>query len=100
MPTCVSLAFAIITPGVLARFRGRGASPRRWQLHSRTASFGQSNRNRLFGGTRAMFAFANVMDLFAHEFSCLGRGRFALSLVPACSSKRLFLWHNTPCCSA
>src|SRR5687768_607580 len=90
------LAFAIITFGVLARFRRRSAAPRRRQLHSSTASFGQADRNRLLRGTRAMFAFANVMDFLAHEFARLRRRRLSFRLVPACSSKRFFFWHRTP----
>jgi hypothetical protein len=46
-----------------------------------------------------MFAFANVVHLFAHEFSGLSRRRFALPPVAPGPFESLFFWHNYLCFS-
>jgi len=40
-----------------------------------------------------MFAFANVVHFFAHEFSGLSRCRFALPPVTPGPFESLFFWH-------
>lgn len=67
----MGLAFPVIAFGVLACFCRHSPTPRRRQLHTGTSSFGQSNCNRLLRGTRAVFAFTNVVHLLAHEFARL-----------------------------
>jgi hypothetical protein len=41
-----------------------------------------------------MLALADVMHLFAHEFSGLGRCRFALPPVAPGTFESLFFWHK------
>src|SRR5207302_5814180 len=66
-----ALTFSIGAGGAAARFcRGRSFA-RRPQLHSGAPGFGQSDGDGLFGGTGAVFAFANVVHFFADEFTGL-----------------------------
>jgi hypothetical protein len=53
----------------------------RRQFHTGATRLRETNSDRLFGRARAMFAFADVLHLFAHKFARLGRGRFAFALV-------------------
>ena len=41
-----------------------------------------------------MFTFPNVFHFFAHEFSRLSAGRFAIALVFARAFNCFFFWHN------
>jgi hypothetical protein len=45
-----------------------------WQVDPCLPRLREADRNRLFRGARAVFAFTNVLDLLAHEFTGLGRG--------------------------
>jgi len=85
------LPLAIVARGLFAR--ARAGVLRRRQHHTGATRFRQSNRNRLLGRARTVFAFANVMDFFAHEFSGLGARRFALASVPTSAFDGLFLRH-------
>jgi hypothetical protein len=40
-----------------------------------------------------VFAFANMVYLFANELAGLRRRRFAFAFVPTGSLERFFLWH-------
>jgi hypothetical protein len=55
-------------------FRSRFSPPRRRQLYASPPRLRQADRNRLFGRSSAMFAFADVFHFFAHELARL-RGR-------------------------
>jgi hypothetical protein len=72
--------------GCLTRFGRR-------QIDSRASRLGQSNRNGLFGGTRAVDAFSDVVHLLLDEFTGLRRGSFALTFICSCSRQRLLLGH-------
>src|SRR5206468_6455660 len=78
--------------GLLAR-RCRLSFAGRREANPGATRFRQSNRDRLFGVTRAMLAFAHMMHLFAHEFTGLRGGRLAFALVLARSLHCLFLGH-------
>jgi hypothetical protein len=90
---------------VTASIRALGAPPRplgrlpalrRWQIHAGSPCFRQSDGDRLFRRTCAVLALADMMNLFAHVLTCLGRRRLALGLV-ACSPRlRSFLRHESP----
>jgi hypothetical protein len=47
----------------------------------------------LLAGARAVFALANVVHFFAHEFSGLCRCGFALPPVTPGPFESLFFWH-------
>src|SRR5262245_38157869 len=51
------------------------------QLHTGAPRLRQPDCDRLLRRTRAVLAFADVMDLFAHELAGLRRGRLALPFV-------------------
>src|SRR5687768_5511738 len=77
--------------GLGAPFGARlGVRGRRRQLDAGAPRLREADRNRLFRGARAMLALADVMDLFAHELTSLGRRRLALPLVSACPFERFF----------
>ena len=84
-----------IALGLLADFFGLGSLFRRGQFHARAASFGKADGDRLFGGAGAVFAFADVVDGFADEFTSLGGGGFAFALVFLHTLEGLFLGHNS-----
>src|SRR5258708_17858590 len=75
------LSFAKVTGRLLASCLRRFAFLWDGQLHPSPPCLGQTNRNRLFGGTRAMFTFANVLDLFAHKLAGLRTRRFTFGLI-------------------
>jgi len=66
---------------------------RRAQFHACSTGLRQSNGNRLFGRTRPMLAFPNMMHLLANKFSRLCRRRFSLACVLARSIDRSLLRH-------
>jgi hypothetical protein len=79
--------------GLRASF-GRYATFLGWrQLDSCAPSFRKPNRNGLLGRSNSVLAFANVMHLFAHEFTCLGAGRPALLSIFLNSFEYFFFWH-------
>jgi len=57
---------------------GRGAKG-----NPRPACLGQADGDGLFGGAGAVFTLANVVHLFADEFTGLGAGGFALPTISA-----------------
>jgi hypothetical protein len=61
--------------------------------NSTPARLRQSNRDGLFGGSRSMFPFADVMHLFAHEFSRLRARRFSFFSVAVRSFASFFFRH-------
>lgn len=69
----------------------------RGQFHSGASSFGKSDRDGLFCGARAVFAFTDVMHFLAHEFSRLSGGRLSSPLVGAGAFDGLLFWHNFFC---
>jgi hypothetical protein len=75
------LTFAVRADCASAGFFGGLAFARGPQFHPGPASFRQTNGYGLFSRARAMFAFTDVVHLFAHEFTGLSRWRFALALV-------------------
>ena len=70
------------------------ALARRRELHPRAPRLGETDSDRLLGGTRTMLPFADVMHFLANELSRLGRGGFAPLLVPASSCDCSLLWHR------
>ena len=69
---------------------------RRREVDTGAPGLRQADRDRLFGRRGAMFSFAHVMDLLAHEFAGLRRGRLALPLVATRALQRLLFWHRHP----
>src|SRR5438445_1338673 len=82
-------------PRRLAR-RARGT--RLWrQINAGAARLRQSDRDRLLGRARAMFAFAHVLDFLAHEFAGLRRGRLSFALILARTGDGRLIGHdNSP----
>jgi len=78
-----ALSFAIGRSGTFPGLGGSLSFTWRAKFDSRAPSLGEPNRNRLLGGTRAVFAFANVVHFLAHEFAGLGGGGFTLAPVAA-----------------
>src|ERR1700723_771420 len=71
----------IVAGRALAGFiRGLAGTWRR-QIDSGAPCFGQSDRNGLFGGTRSVPTFTDVIDLLADEFPRTRRWRLACLLV-------------------
>src|SRR5205823_9914672 len=66
----------------------------RRQLYPGSTRFRETNGDRLFRRSGAVFAFPNVFHLFAHELAGLGGRRFAFALVFARAFNRFFFWHN------
>lgn len=89
----VPLAFAVSTGGAAACFFRNAPFARRAQFHACSTGLRQSNGNRLFGRTRPVLAFPNMMHLLANKFSRLCRRRFSLACVLARSIDRLLLRH-------
>jgi len=88
------LPLAIVARGLLTR--ARASALWRRQRDAGATRLRQSDRNRLPGRTRTVFAFADVMDFFAHELSRLGARRFALAGVSTRAFNGHFLWHLRP----
>jgi hypothetical protein len=66
----------------------------RRQFYTRTPRFGQGYCNRLFGRTRPVYAFADMVEFLAHKFARLGGGRLPLTLVMARPLDGFPLWHK------
>src|SRR5438874_10050130 len=81
--------------GLLAGLLGFTARGWSRQLYAGTPRLRESDRDRLFGGSHTMFAFADVMHFFPDEFSGLRAGRFALTLVALRSFQRLLVRHGS-----
>lgn len=62
-------------------------------MDSRAASLGQADRDRLLRRSRAVFALADMIHFFAHEFSGLGAWSFALALILARPCDRFLFRH-------
>jgi hypothetical protein len=58
--------------GLLARGLRRSVLIRRRQVDARAACLGQADRDRLLRRARTVLAFADVLDLLAHELAGLG----------------------------
>lgn len=67
---------------------------RRRQIDTGPPRFGQSNRNRLLRRSRAVFPFANVLDLLANKLAGLRAGRFSLALISRHTLQGLLLRHK------
>src|SRR5438105_12090025 len=80
--------------GLLAGLLGFTARGWSRQLYAGTPRLRESDRDRLFGGSHTMFAFADVMHFFPDEFSGLRAGRFARALVALRAFKRLLVRHG------
>ena len=89
------LTCPIILRRALTRALGRLPLPRRLQLHTGPSRLGQTDRDRLFRGSRAVFAFTDVLDLFMDELACLCRRRLAFTFCLASAFDGSFLWHRT-----
>src|SRR5438874_12783829 len=66
----------------------------RRQLYSGSTRLGQTNSDRLFWRSGAVFAFPNVFHFFAHKLPRLSGRRFAFTLVFARTFNCFFFWHN------
>jgi hypothetical protein len=71
-----------------------GARGRWRQLHAGTARLRQANGNRLFGRSRTVLAFTDMVDLFAHELAGLCRRRFPGTLRLTRAFNSGFFWHS------
>jgi hypothetical protein len=71
-----------------------GCGPLLWRrkIHARPASLEESDGNGLLRRARTVFVFANVLDLFTHEFACLRRGSPARALRLARPLECRFTW--------
>ena len=79
--------------GALASLGLRGLR-RRAELHSGSAGLAQANRDRLLGGSRAVLAAADVVNLFADELARLSRRSLAFPPVSACTLQCLLVRHS------
>ena len=86
-------ALRIVARSLFPRSRRSLAPTRRRQFHSRSASLGKSNRDRLLGRASSVLAFPNMIHLLPHEFARLGAGRLAFPCILAGSLKCLFFRH-------
>jgi hypothetical protein len=76
------------------RFANAARSALGWpERNSGATCLRESDRDRLLGGFRAVLAFADVVHLFAYEFSGGGRARLALPKVALGLLDRLAFWH-------
>jgi len=69
----------------------------RRQFYSGPTRLGETNGDRLLWRAGAVFAFPNMFHFFAHKLTRLSAGRFAFTLVFACSFDCFFFWHITNC---
>jgi hypothetical protein len=72
-----------IAPGLFAGPGSGCAALGRRELDAGSTGLRQTDGDCLFRGSRAMFAFADVLDLFADELSGLRRWRFAFARILA-----------------
>jgi hypothetical protein len=97
-----------VPPGLLPRASRGLTRLRRWQLHAGAPCLREPDRNCLFGGSRAVFPFTYVVDLFPHKLSSLCGWRLAVACVlprplnrsffrHACSSSPMTLHKSHPC---
>src|ERR1043165_6740915 len=84
----------VIALGAAARFLRDGSLSRRRQLHTRPPRLGTSDGDGLLGGTRAVFALADVVHFFAHKFPGLRAGSFSRGFVLARSFDGFLFWHK------
>jgi hypothetical protein len=77
-------------------FQFRRAALWRRQLHSGSSRLRQTDRDGLLRAPRAVLPFANMMNFFANEFSCLRGWRFSFSLILARFFDCLVFWHVAP----
>jgi hypothetical protein len=93
----LSPTFGQVALRLLASAGRNLSSARGRELDSGAARFGQSNGNGLLRGAGAMFTFANMMHLFADEFTGLCGWSFPLASVFFGAFECLLFWHNTSC---
>jgi hypothetical protein len=79
--------------GAAPRLLGHLSLCRRREIHARATRLGETDRDRLFGRTRTVFAFADVVYLLAHELSGLSGRCFAFAPVAPRPLNRFLLWH-------
>lgn len=87
------LSFGVVVRSLAAGPGGRFRAPRRLQVHSRPTGLRKSDCNGLLGGASPVFAFPNMVHLFAHELSRLGARRLALRRILARSLACLRVRH-------
>src|SRR5579864_4940826 len=80
----IALTLARIALRLLASGARGLAAFRSLQFHARPASFGETDGNGLFRIPRAVFAFADMVHLFAHKLARLCAGRLAFPGVFSC----------------
>ena len=73
-----------------------GGLPFRGDSHSGAPRLRQSDRDRLLRRCRPVFSFADMVDLFTHEFAGLRRGRFSLRSIATRSLQCFLLRHGSP----
>jgi len=84
----------IVTPSLLPGSFFEPAVARRRKAHTGAPRFGQPNGNRLLWRTRAVFAFSNVVEFFAHEFARLCGCGFTNPAVFARPFDGRLTWHT------
>lgn len=83
-----------VLPGLLTCRPARSRSLGLPELDAGSTCFRETDSDGLLRGSCAMFSFADVMNLFAHELSGLAGGRLAFSLVFFRSSDAFFFGHG------
>jgi hypothetical protein len=78
---------------LLARRFRRLPLLRRGKSNASAPRLGKADRDGLLRRSRAVFPFADMINLFSDEFTSLGRRRFPLALVAARSFDSLFFRH-------
>jgi hypothetical protein len=73
-----------------------GARRRRRERHAGAASFRESDRDRLLGGSRAVLALSHMMDFLTYECTRLSARRLAGPLIPTGPLNRFPIWHEVP----
>src|SRR5262249_49136069 len=89
-----TVATRIVSSCALTCLRAGLTLTRRPQVDARPASLRQTDRYRLLGRARSMFAFADVIHLLLDEFTGLRARRLPLALTPTRPLQCLFLRHN------
>jgi hypothetical protein len=91
----MALAFAVVAFRSLRSAGGGLPSARRGKFDSRAPSFRESDGDCLFRRCCAMFPFADVMHLLAHEFPRLSAGGLAFTRILARTLDSLSFRHKS-----
>src|SRR3989442_14154066 len=67
----------------------------RRKFHSSPPRFGKANRDCLFGRSRTVLSFADMVHLFANELARLGRWCLPLTFIAFGSLYRFLFWHRS-----